>query len=117
MQPFRCKDARVPVSAGFEELVPKLAKNIGFGTGLELRESRLQLTATNDTPAAARMVFNVSVGVSGLSNPDAADVKDQTFAIQVRYCTVLCGARYLACGRWVACRHTLVGSRHRACCH
>ena len=65
--------------------MPKLAKNVGFGTGLELRESRLQLTATNDTLVAPRMVFNVCVGVSGLSNPDAAEERDRTFAIQVRY--------------------------------
>lgn len=68
---------------GFEELVPKLAKSVGFGTGLELRESRLQLTATNATPVAAKMVFNVSVGVQDLSNPDATDEKDKKFAIQV----------------------------------
>jgi nucleosome binding factor SPN SPT16 subunit len=76
-------------ATGFEELVPKLTKSIGFGTGLELRESRLQLTATNEAVAEAKMIFNVSVGVQDLSNPDATDDKDKTFAIQVCHRTVL----------------------------
>jgi nucleosome binding factor SPN SPT16 subunit len=83
------------LSAGFEELVPKLSKSVGHGTGLELRESRLQLTATNDTRAEAKMVFNVSVGVQDLSNPDATDDKDKTYAIQVsRSFSTNCAACY-----------------------
>ncbi|KAL3130646.1 hypothetical protein ABBQ38_008037 [Trebouxia sp. C0009 RCD-2024] len=52
--------------AGQGHLVEHLPKNIGFGMGLEFRESINLLKAGNERKVAAGMVFNVAVGASGL---------------------------------------------------
>ena len=44
-------------------MVEHLPKNIGFGMGLEFRESINLLKAGNERKVAAGMVFNVAVGV------------------------------------------------------
>lgn len=40
----------------------KLPKTLGFGMGLEFRESANVLSATNTTPLQAGMVLNVAIG-------------------------------------------------------
>lgn len=50
---------------GQGHLVDKLTKTVGFGMGLEFRESANSLSATNSTPVRAGMVFNVSIGAFG----------------------------------------------------
>ena len=57
--------------AGQGHLVEQLPKSIGFGMGLEFRESINLLKAGNERKVAAGMVFNVAVGVciSYLSQP------------------------------------------------
>lgn len=47
---------------GLEALLDKLPKNVGFGMGLEFRESTCLLNAKNSLPVKEGMVFNVSVG-------------------------------------------------------
>ena len=49
--------------AGQGHLVEHLPKNIGFGMGLEFRESINLLKAGNERRVVAGMVFNVAVGV------------------------------------------------------
>lgn len=49
--------------AGQGHLVEHLPKNIGFGMGLEFRESVNVLKAGNERKVAAGMVFNVAVGM------------------------------------------------------
>ena len=51
-----------PQDEGQSHLVDKLTKTVGFGMGLEFRESVNSLSATNSTPVRAGMVFNVSLG-------------------------------------------------------
>ena len=43
-------------------LAERLPKSIGWGMGLEFRESQLQLTARNAAAARPGMVFNVTLG-------------------------------------------------------
>lgn len=62
----------------------KLTKNIGFGMGLEFRDSSLVLNAKNTHTVKSSMVFNVCVAISGLENPAASSEKGRTYALQVR---------------------------------
>lgn len=52
------------------ELEARLGKNVGFGMGVEFRESALLLNARNEHVVRPGMVFNVSVGLSGLKDAD-----------------------------------------------
>ena len=47
---------------GQEALLEKLTKNVGFGIGLEFRESFCLLNAKNANLVKAGMAFNVAVG-------------------------------------------------------
>ena len=47
-------------------MVIKLLKNVGFGMGLEFRESTCILNAKNASLVRAGMVFNVTVGTFDL---------------------------------------------------
>lgn len=42
------------------------------------------LNAKNEKPLKAGQVFAVTLGVTGLERPDAADPKDKVYAMQVR---------------------------------
>ena len=50
--------------------MPKLPKSVGFGMGLEFRESTCLLNAKNAALAKPGMVFNVSVGALWCSDCD-----------------------------------------------
>lgn len=54
------------------DLVDKLTKAVGFGTGIEFRESALLVGPKNTTVAKKGQVFNVNLGFSDLINPDAS---------------------------------------------
>lgn len=58
-------------------LLEKLTKNLGFGMGLEFRESANVLSGKNDGTVRAGMVFNVCIGAAGLENPAAKDNKSK----------------------------------------
>lgn len=45
-----------------------LTKNIGFGTGIEFRDSSLLISPKNEREVKANMVFNISVGLQQLSD-------------------------------------------------
>jgi nucleosome binding factor SPN SPT16 subunit len=60
-----------------DDLAAKLGKSIGFAMGLQLRESKLQLTASSDIQLEPLMIFNVSVGLSGLENAAAESAKSK----------------------------------------
>jgi len=47
---------------GQADLAERLPRAVGWGMGLEFRESQAQLTAENATPARPGMVFNVTLG-------------------------------------------------------
>ncbi len=75
-------------------MIPLLSRNVGFGMGLEFREGTHVLPTPGSGKAAAAgeggaprvrpgMVFNVCVGVAGLTNPEAADPKARNYALQV----------------------------------
>lgn len=65
------------------DLVSKLTKNFGFSMGIEFRDSALSLVANNNCVARAGMVFNVNVGLSGLTNKDASDSKGKDIALYI----------------------------------
>ncbi|KAI8465881.1 MAG: global transcription factor [Monoraphidium minutum] len=64
-------------------LAEKLLKNVGFGMGLEFRESHNVLGPKNAARVKAGQVFNVVVGLSGLSDPSIKDAALQNYALQV----------------------------------
>lgn len=45
------------------------------------------LNAKNDKPLRAGQVFAVTLGVTGLEAPDAADARDKVYALQVGVAT------------------------------
>ncbi|KAI0566036.1 Creatinase/Aminopeptidase [Gracilaria domingensis] len=47
-----------------------MTKNVGFGMGIEFRDSSFVLNAKNETKVEKGMVFNVSVGVQNVVDPD-----------------------------------------------
>ncbi|PXF42592.1 FACT complex subunit SPT16 [Gracilariopsis chorda] len=52
------------------DLVTSMAKNVGFGMGIEFRDSSFILNAKNETKVEKGMVFNVAVGVQNIMDPD-----------------------------------------------
>lgn len=70
-------------AAGQAPLVDKLSKSVGFGMGLEFRESANVLNAKNEGVVRSGMVFNVCVGISGLENAQAESAKGKVYAMQL----------------------------------
>lgn len=66
------KDSSLPDLAG------NLTKNVGFGMGIEFRDSSLVLNAKNETKAMSSMVFNVAVGVQNIQ-----DKKKGTYSVML----------------------------------
>jgi hypothetical protein len=69
---------------GQARLVEAMGKNIGFGMGLEFRESSNVLSSKNEGIVRAGMVFNVCLGVSGLEAAGETEANKKTYALQVR---------------------------------
>lgn len=62
-------------------MLDHLTKNFGFAMGIEFRESSLLLGPKTSATAKKGMVFNVNVGLSNLSNPDAKDKEGKVYAL------------------------------------
>ncbi|XP_071446313.1 FACT complex subunit spt16 isoform X2 [Hetaerina americana] len=62
-------------------LLANLTKNFGFAMGIEFREGSLVIGPKTNAKAMKGMVFNVNVGLSGLSNPEASDKEGKTYAL------------------------------------
>merc|ERR550532_3867232 len=63
------------------ELVDKLTKNFGFVMGIEFRESTLSITPSCDAVVRKGMVFNINIGLTGLTNKEASDSKGRDVAL------------------------------------
>ncbi|UXI19701.1 motile sperm domain-containing protein 2-like [Sarcoptes scabiei] len=61
-------------------LVEKFTKNCGFAMGIEFRESSLQIAPKYNIPARKGMVFNLSIGFTGLENKEAQDEASRSYA-------------------------------------
>lgn len=59
-----------------ESLLAYLPKNLGFGIGMEFRDSTMLLGQTNNTKFTAGMVFNLSIGFNNI--PLSAEDKNDT---------------------------------------
>ena len=55
------------------ELVDKLTKNFGFVMGIEFREGSLTIGPSCTAVVKKGMVFNVNIGIQGISNKEAKD--------------------------------------------
>ncbi len=71
-------------SKGQEHLVDKLTKTLGFGTGLELRESSALISAKSMGVVKAGMVFNVSIGENTRSRCQVGGCLTCNLCLQVR---------------------------------
>lgn len=69
------------VKAEKPEMVDRLTKTFGFVMGIEFRESSLVLGPKTQTKTKAGMVFNINVGLSNLSNPEATDKVGKIYAL------------------------------------
>jgi len=65
------------------ELVEKMNKNFGFAMGIEFREGCLVIGPNCDAKLKKGMVFNVNVGVTGITQKGAKDSKGKTVALFV----------------------------------
>jgi len=65
------------------EITDKINKNFGFAMGIEFREASLVIGPSCELKAKKGMVFNVNVGVTGISNKEAKDSKGKTVALFV----------------------------------
>lgn len=64
-----------------KELVDKMTKNVGFGMGIEFRESSMVITSKTSVTAKKGMVFNINVGFSGLEKKVQGSEKPEIYAL------------------------------------
>ncbi|KAK3882667.1 hypothetical protein Pcinc_012963 [Petrolisthes cinctipes] len=69
------------VKAKNPELLDKLTKAIGFGTGIEFRESALVIGPKTGLLVKKGQVYNANIGFSDLENPDATDANGKKYAL------------------------------------
>lgn len=62
-------------------MVDNLTKSFGFAMGLEFRENSIVIGPKCQALIKKNMVFNLHVGISNLTNPDAADKEGKTYAL------------------------------------
>lgn len=60
--------AKTAAGMKIQDLVPKLSKNVGFGMGIEFRDSAHVLNQRNDSKVEKGMIFYISVGISNLED-------------------------------------------------
>lgn len=65
------------------ELIDHLTKTFGFALGIEFRESSLIIGPKCNAVIKKNMVFNVYVGLSGLTNKEASDKEGKVYALFV----------------------------------
>ncbi|KAI7820538.1 putative SPT16-general chromatin factor [Gamsiella multidivaricata] len=63
------------------DLEKKFVKNLGFGTGLEFRESSYLLNGKNTKELQSDMIFSLSVGFQDIENPKATDEKSKKYSL------------------------------------
>ncbi|XP_011306258.1 FACT complex subunit spt16 isoform X2 [Fopius arisanus] len=63
------------------DMIDHLTKNFGFAMGIEFRESSLLIGPKTHVIAKKGMVFNVNVGLSNLTNPEATDKEGKSYAL------------------------------------
>lgn len=80
-----CKDIYNKAVSYVEKKRPDLkeyfVKNIGFGIGLEFRDSNYVLSGKNSREIKSGMVLNVSIGFQGLEAAGVTDEKSKTYAL------------------------------------
>ncbi|RUS30293.1 hypothetical protein BC938DRAFT_479592 [Jimgerdemannia flammicorona] len=69
------------IKARRPELEKHFVKNIGFGMGIEFRESNYTLTAKNNKELRNGMILNLSIGFQDIENPKPADDKSKTYSL------------------------------------
>uniref|UniRef100_A0A2P2I040 FACT complex subunit n=1 Tax=Hirondellea gigas TaxID=1518452 RepID=A0A2P2I040_9CRUS len=74
------EDVHSYVSSERKDLVDKLTKSFGFGTGIEFRESGLVIGPKTNTRALKGQVYNLSIGFTDLTNHDAKDAGAKKYA-------------------------------------
>ncbi|KAG0040989.1 FACT complex subunit spt16 [Podila clonocystis] len=65
------------------ELEKKFVKTLGFGTGLEFRESSYLLSGKNAKELQQNMIFSLSVGFQDIDNPNAPDEQSKKYSLLV----------------------------------
>lgn len=63
------------------DLIDRLVKTFGFAIGIEFRESTLMIGPKCTATVKKNMVFNVCVGLAGLTNKEASDKEGKTYAL------------------------------------
>jgi len=63
------------------DLMKNFTKDVGFGMGLEFRDSTYRLNAKNSNTIEDGMVFNLGMGFSNLTRSKATDPKKKTYAL------------------------------------
>merc|ERR1719334_1614509 len=63
------------------DIADKINKNFGFAMGLEFREGALVIGPNCDMKAKKGMIFNINVGVTGISHKGAKDSKGKNVAL------------------------------------
>lgn len=63
------------------EYVDKLTKTFGFAMGIEFRESSLTIGPKTTAVVKKGSVFNVNVGLSGLTNKEASDKEGKNYSL------------------------------------
>ncbi|XP_076674829.1 SPT16 homolog, facilitates chromatin remodeling subunit dre4 isoform X2 [Andrena cerasifolii] len=63
------------------DMLDHLTKNFGFAMGIEFRESSLLIGPKTHAVVRKGMVFNVNVGLSSLTNPEATEKEGKTYAL------------------------------------
>ncbi|KAK9503561.1 hypothetical protein O3M35_010094 [Rhynocoris fuscipes] len=63
------------------ELIDNLTKNFGFVMGIEFRESSMLIAPKTQMAALKGQVYNLNVGLSGLTNADAKEKEGKTYAL------------------------------------
>jgi len=73
------------------DLVDKLTKNFGFLMGIEFREPSLSIAPNCTATLKKGMVFNLNVGLSGLTNNQASDSKGKSVSLFIGDTVVVSG--------------------------
>ncbi|XP_013114193.1 FACT complex subunit spt16 isoform X1 [Stomoxys calcitrans] len=63
------------------KLLDNFTKNFGFAMGIEFRENSIIIGPKCTAEVKKNMVFNINVGISGLTNSDASEKEGKTYAL------------------------------------
>ncbi|KAJ3295188.1 FACT complex subunit spt16 [Borealophlyctis nickersoniae] len=65
------------------DLKDNFLKNVGFGIGLDYRESQYVLSAKNEAELKSGMILNVLIGFQNLEKPGGSDARSKTYIANV----------------------------------